>query len=74
MHNREAKFIQSVNKKLGLQKSTRVGIATGYALDGPGSIPGSERFSILPDRLWGPDSLLSNGYRGFLPRGKAAGA
>jgi hypothetical protein len=21
-----------------------------------------------PDRLWGPPSLLSNGYRGILPR------
>jgi hypothetical protein len=27
-----------------------------------------------PGRLWGPPSLLFNGYRGFLPGGKAAGA
>jgi len=26
-----------------------------------------------PDRLWGPPSLLSNGYRGFFHGGKAAG-
>jgi hypothetical protein len=26
-----------------------------------------------PDRLWGPPSLLSNGYQGFFPWGKAAG-
>jgi hypothetical protein len=42
-------------------------ISTGYGLDGPRSIPGSVRFLSspqLPDRLWGPPSLLSNGHRG----------
>jgi hypothetical protein len=42
-----------------------------------GSSPGRswEFFSSqpLPDRLWGPPSLLSNGYQG-LPEGKEAGA
>jgi hypothetical protein len=27
-----------------------------------------------PERLWGPSSLLSNGYQGLFPGGKAAGA
>jgi hypothetical protein len=39
--------------------------ATGYGLDGRGSIPdrGKEFFSAAqrPDRLWCPPSLLSNG-------------
>jgi hypothetical protein len=26
-------------------------------------------FSLCPDRLWGPPSLLYNGYQGSLPRG-----
>jgi hypothetical protein len=26
-------------------------------------------FSLCPDRLWGPPSLLYNGYRGSFPRG-----
>jgi hypothetical protein len=48
-----------------------VGIATGYGLDGRGvgvRVPaGSTIFSSprRPDRLWGPPSLLSNGYRGL---------
>jgi len=33
---------------------------------------GGEIFCTCPDRLWGPPSLLHNGYRVF-PGGKAAG-
>jgi hypothetical protein len=39
------------------------------------SIPGGARFFSSPqrpDRLWGPRSFVSNGYRGFF--GKTAGA
>ena len=43
-----------------------VGIATGYGMDDPGSNPGGgEIFRTCPDRLWGPPSLLHDGYRVF---------
>jgi hypothetical protein len=51
-------------------RSSAVGIATGYGLDGPGSNPGGgEIFRTFPDRPWGPPSLLYNGYQ-VLPGGK----
>jgi hypothetical protein len=44
-----------------------------YGLDDRGSIPDTGRGfffqPLLPDRLWGPPSLLPNGYWGFFPRG-----
>jgi hypothetical protein len=46
-------------------------------LEDRGSIPGKAGLFCLPqcpDRIWGPPSLLSNGYWGFLPRDKAAGS
>jgi hypothetical protein len=52
-----------------------VGIATGYGLDDRGvgvRVPVESRiFSSprRPDLLWGPSSLLSNGYRGLFSRG-----
>jgi hypothetical protein len=63
-----------------VSRDSIVGIATGYGLDDRGDgvrVPvGSRIFSSprRPDRLWGPPNGLSNGYRGFFPRGKAAGA
>jgi hypothetical protein len=51
-----------------------VATVTGYGMDGWGSFLGMVKkfFSIpcRPDRLWGPHSLLSNGYRGLFPRVK----
>jgi hypothetical protein len=64
-----------------MSHDSSVGIALGYGLEDWGSkssIPrgGWEYFSSPqgPERLWGPPSLLSNGYQGSFPVGKAAGA
>jgi hypothetical protein len=57
-----------------------VGIGTDYGLDdqrvGVRVPVGSRIFSSpnRPDRLWSPLNLLSNGYRGLSPGGKADGA
>jgi hypothetical protein len=47
-------------------------MGTGWTFRGrnPG---GDETYCTLPDRLWGPSSLLYHGYRVF-PGGKEAGA
>jgi hypothetical protein len=49
-----------------------LGIATGWTVRGsnPG---GGEIFRILPDRPWGPPSLLYNGYRVSFPGVKRPG-
>jgi hypothetical protein len=63
-----------------MSRDSSVGTATGYGLDdrgvGVGVPVGSRIFSSphRPDRLWGPPTLLSNGYLGFFPGGKVAGA
>jgi hypothetical protein len=53
-------------------------IVSDYGLDDRAievrSLAGGKGFflyPLCPDRLWGPPSLLSNGYRGPYPRGKA---
>jgi hypothetical protein len=51
-----------------------VGIATRYALDGPGiESQWARGFLCSPDRLRGLSSLLYNAYP-VLPRGNVAGA
>jgi hypothetical protein len=54
-----------------IQTGYAVDIATGYGLEDPGSILGIARLfsSQRADQFWGPHSLISNGYRGLLPRG-----
>jgi hypothetical protein len=66
----------SIIVDLGILDSS-VGIATAYGLGGPGSIADRTRLfstSQRPDRLQGPPSLLSNGYRGHFSGAKAAEA
>jgi hypothetical protein len=58
-------------------RDSAVGIATGYGLDDQGVgvrvLVGSKIFisASLPDRHWGPPSLLFNGFRGLFPRGSS---
>jgi hypothetical protein len=57
-----------------LSRDSAVGIATGYGLDDRGVgvlVPVGSKIFYSPrrlDRLWGPPSLLSNGYQGIPPR------
>jgi hypothetical protein len=61
-----------------MRRDSSVSIATRYGLDGLGSIIGKENIFAStpqrPDRLWGPSSLLSIGYRGHFPGGVAGEA
>jgi hypothetical protein len=52
-------------------RDSSVGTATGYEL-----VCRVQFFfpPQRPERLWGPPSLLSNGYRGLIPGGEAAWA
>jgi hypothetical protein len=55
-------------------RESAVGIATGYGLGDGGvgvRVPVGSRIlssSRRPERLWGPPSLLSSGYRRLFPR------
>jgi hypothetical protein len=63
------------NNNNNMSRESAVGIGTDYWLDDRGVgvrvLVGSRIFTSLcrRDRLCGPPNLLSNGYRGFLPRG-----
>jgi hypothetical protein len=54
-----------------LSRNSSVGIATGYGLEGWGSVPGRGKIFSL---LWGPPSSYRMGSAGCLPWYKAAGA
>jgi hypothetical protein len=56
-----------------VRRDSAIDIATGYELDDRGvgvRVPVGSRifsFQCRPDRLWGPPSLLSNGYQRRFP-------
>jgi hypothetical protein len=60
-----------------MSRDSSVGIATGYGLDAPGSIPDSARFS-LPHSVQTGSGIHPASYPmgtgGSFPGGKAAGA
>jgi hypothetical protein len=62
---------------LDRSRGSSVSTVPAYGLDDRGLIPDRGRGRgfflqwLRPDRLWGPPSLLYNGYRGSFPRGKA---
>jgi hypothetical protein len=62
---------QGENKynKTAYNWDSSVGTAMGFELDGRVSIPGRNMSLFptrqLPDRLWDPARLLSNGYHGI---------
>jgi hypothetical protein len=66
--------------KFGIVQSSVVGTEAGYGMNdrrvGVRVPVGSRIFTsqYRPDRLLGPSTLLSNGYRGLFPEDKAAGA
>jgi hypothetical protein len=69
--NWSPKSTKSISSRQLRSLDSSVGIAMGYGLDGPGSIPGNAKFLSSPerpDRLWGPFGLLSSRHRRPFPR------
>jgi hypothetical protein len=62
---RDLMGVKSHSTKKNTIQDSSAGLATGYVLDGRGSVPrrGKRLFSIprSSDRLWSPPNLLSNG-------------
>jgi hypothetical protein len=61
-----------------MEPGSSVSTVSGYELDdqaievrSPAEAKGFFLYSLYPDRLWGPPSLLPNGYRGSFRGGKA---
>jgi hypothetical protein len=71
-------IVLNMHVRINKCRDSSVTMAMSYGLDSRGSIPGrGKKFFFMtqrPDRLWGPSSLLSNGYRGSYHRGKATEA
>jgi hypothetical protein len=72
-------FVSVTAKPVYLKRRSRgssVSIVSDYRLDDRGSIPDRSRGFLLqplrPDQLWGPQSLLYNGYRGKARPGRDA--
>jgi hypothetical protein len=60
----------------GSEPGSSGSIVSGYGLNdraievrSPAEAKGFFLYPLCPDRLWGPPSLLYNGYRGSFPRG-----
>jgi hypothetical protein len=58
------------------ESGSSVSVVSSYRLDdranvirSPAEAKGFLFYPLCPDRLWGPPSVLYNGYRGSFPRG-----
>jgi hypothetical protein len=67
--NKDLEKMRNEEMAVGHTIPSSVGTARGSGLDGWGLTPRGGFFSFPKhrDRLWGPPSLLSNGYWGALP-------
>jgi hypothetical protein len=70
--------MNKVNWLLHCEPGSSVSIVSGYGLNdqtievrSPAEAKDFSSSLLCPDRLWGPPSLLYNGYRGSFPRDKA---